>query len=383
MPAPRVTVVGSGPAGTPTAIALSRSGIPTTVYEAYTEPGGTTGSFLTLGMNGLRTLRALGCDSAVLARGFTVSSLHIWTSRGQLLGVVPDRGARDTFTALVILRSHLIGALRAEAERAGASIHTGKWLVGASPTAGGVTGRFADGSSVESDVLVGADGAASRVRRIIDATASTCEQVTGYAVDGVASIPDVSPGALHMVLAERSSLIFAASPAGQVWWSAVVPADDAAAPDGPDEDVCRTRLTELYGDGDTVAGALVAATETLGRPVPLSPPYQVPRWRDGRMVIIGDAAHPIGCGLGASLAIEDGVTLARCLRDADDVQAALAAYEALRRPRIERIIRVLDRYRGLRPGPLGRWMAEKVAPVFLRHFWDRSTSWLLGYNVDS
>ena len=58
------------------------------------------------------------------------------------------------------------------------------------------------------------------------------------------------------------------------------------------------------------------------------------------MVIIGDAAHAVipASGQGCSLAIEDAVVLAQCLRDATAVPAALARYKQLRRPRIDRVV---------------------------------------------
>jgi 2-polyprenyl-6-methoxyphenol hydroxylase-like FAD-dependent oxidoreductase len=65
----------------------------------------------------------------------------------------------------------------------------------------------------------------------------------------------------------------------------------------------------------------------------------LPHWYRGRLVLVGDSAHApsSSSGQGASLAIESGIELARCLRDIDDVEAACAEYEKLRRPRVESI----------------------------------------------
>ena len=61
------------------------------------------------------------------------------------------------------------------------------------------------------------------------------------------------------------------------------------------------------------------------------------RWRTGRVLLIGDAAHAASpaTGQGASMALEDSVVLAKSLRDAPDVDTALSHYETLRRPRTE------------------------------------------------
>ena len=65
----------------------------------------------------------------------------------------------------------------------------------------------------------------------------------------------------------------------------------------------------------------------------------VPHWHRGRMVLVGDAAHAPSnsSGQGASLAIESAVQLARCLRDLPDSRRAFAAYERLRRTRVEKV----------------------------------------------
>jgi 2-polyprenyl-6-methoxyphenol hydroxylase-like FAD-dependent oxidoreductase len=65
----------------------------------------------------------------------------------------------------------------------------------------------------------------------------------------------------------------------------------------------------------------------------------VPHWSRGRLVLLGDSVHApsSSSGQGASLAVESAIELARCLRDIDDVGAAFAAYEKLRRPRVELI----------------------------------------------
>ena len=80
---------------------------------------------------------------------------------------------------------------------------------------------------------------------------------------------------------------------------------------------------------------------------------QRPHWHRGRMVLVGDSAHAPSnsSGQGASLAIESAVQLARCLRDLPDVATAFAAYERLRRPRVETDRRPRGRESQPRQGP--------------------------------
>ena len=106
--------------------------------------------------------------------------------------------------------------------------------------------------------------------------------------------------------------------------------------------------------------------------MPLSPIHSIPhlpRWHRGRMLVVGDAAHAPSpsSGQGASLAIEDAVVLAACLRDLPDPSTALDRFEAARRPRVEQIIRWAERTNSSKAaGPVGRVVRDAVLPVILR-----------------
>jgi len=84
----RAVVTGGGVAGSASAIALARSGADVTVYEAYEDPAGPVGSYVSLAVNGLRALDALGCLPAVQAAGFPVARQRMWSGSGKLLGDV-------------------------------------------------------------------------------------------------------------------------------------------------------------------------------------------------------------------------------------------------------------------------------------------------------
>src|ERR1700677_2073511 len=89
----RITVIGGGVAGSASAIALARIGADVTVYEAYEDPAGPVGSFVSLAVNGLRTLGALGCLEPVQRAGFDVARQRMWSGSGKVLGEVA-RGRR-------------------------------------------------------------------------------------------------------------------------------------------------------------------------------------------------------------------------------------------------------------------------------------------------
>ena len=138
--------------------------------------------------------------------------------------------------------------------------------------------------------------------------------------------------------------------------------DDA----GPAAELVRTGRLELAGD----------STHDLGH---------VPTWHRGRAVLVGDAAHAPSpsSGQGASLALEDAVVLAGALRD-HEPSAAFAAYEAARRPRVERVVRAGARTSSAKiPGRLGTAVRDAGMRIAFRWFvTDRSTAWMTDHRVE-
>src|SRR5262245_40457957 len=112
----------------------------------------------------------------------------------------------------------------------------------------------------------------------------------------------------------------------------------------------------------------------------------VPRWHRDSMVIIGDAAHATSpsSGQGASLAIEDAIVLAKCIRDYEELSQAFTAYERLRRQRVERVVAYSARVSQTKtPGAIGRWFRDLLMPLALKVFASPNAhAWLYGYHID-
>jgi FAD-dependent urate hydroxylase len=112
----------------------------------------------------------------------------------------------------------------------------------------------------------------------------------------------------------------------------------------------------------------------------------VPVWHRGPMVVIGDAAHAPSptSGQGASMAAEDAVVLAKCLRDLPDIPAALTAYEGLRRRRVERIVAQGARTGSTKtPGGLARVLRDLMLPLVFRFLvTEKSMAWIYDHHID-
>ena len=331
----KAIVIGSGVAGTTAAIALRGIGAEVTVFEARKDPAGSVGSFLSLASNGLRGLAAVGVLGAVQDAGTDIARQLMWSSSGRLLGDVP-RGRRtgDDLHSVTLMRSDLVAALRARALATGAETRSGR-LVGAGRTAAGVAAHLESGEVAAADLLVGADGIWSATRRTLDAGAPEPTYAGLWSASGVAAgvAVAVEPGTFNMVFARRGAFIYVPMTDGTLWWSAQVA--DPAPPDLSTVD--QRRLSDLFAHERLPAAILRAAT-AMHAPTLHHVLADVAVWHDDRTVLIGDAAHPVGAGQGASLAIEDAVALARHLDGAPTIGVGLTAYEDARRDRIAKML---------------------------------------------
>lgn len=373
----RVIVVGGGVAGAVGALALRRIGAEVTVYEAYADPAGEVGSFLSLAANGLRGLEALGCLETVRRAGFTVPRQRLWAETGKLLGDTPrGRPADGTLMSVTLMRGRLVETLRAEAVRAGARLVTGQRLVGAVTKGSTVRAEFDSGLTAEADLLVGADGIWSATRRILDPGAPEPRYAGLYSAAGVSHGVDVEPGVFNMVFGRNGGFIYLAAPDGAVWWAAQV-----ASPRRPDlASVDLDLIRELYRRERMPAAVLAGAAE-WHRPTLMHVLPEVQVWRAGRAVLVGDSGHPIGAGQGASMAIEDAIVLARALQETG-VPAALALYEQKRRARIARMVKSAGANRDAKTaGPIARRARNLFMPPAMKLFYERGTSWLYTHDV--
>ncbi|GIJ47079.1 FAD-dependent oxidoreductase [Virgisporangium aliadipatigenens] len=373
----RAIVIGGGVAGAAAALALRRTGAEVTVYEAYEDPAGDVGSFVSLATNGLRGLDALGVLPTVQAAGHEVPRMRMWSAGGRLIADVP-RGRRsgDTLHSVTLMRGRLVAALRAAAVDAGARIVTGVRLTGLTETGSGVVAAFGDGQRDSADLLVAADGIWSTVRGLLDPAAPTAEYAGLYSVSGVSTMDGVKPGVFHLTFARNGAFIHLGVGGREVWWSAQVAAPVPPPPGTPPP------IAELYRD-EAVPSAVIAATTAVQPTVLMHVVDPVATWHSGRVVLIGDAAHPVGAGQGASMAIEDAVVLAAALRDAPSVSAALQAFSGERRPRITKLLGAAeDNRRAKKAGALKRRLQAAGMRLFVPLFYERATAWLYAYEPD-
>jgi len=303
------------------------------------------------------------------------------------LGVPLDDGT----VAVTMKRSHLALALLDEAERRGIEVRYGCRMSSATNRPGGVTVTLDDGSTRHADLLVGADGVTSQVRRLIDPDAATARYVGLTNFGGITENTTIAAALparqWHFVFGSRAFFGAHPTPDGDVVWFVNVPGPKIT----PAEKSARTAkewqcwLADLLADDAGPAAELVRsghlelwADNTHDLP-------RVASWHRDRMVIIGDAAHAPSpsSGQGAAMALEDAVVLATSLRDADTVEVGLAAYETERRGRVQRIVATGARSSSSKiPGRTGRAVRDAMMRLVFRFVvTERSSAWVTGHRV--
>ncbi|MEU2711326.1 FAD-dependent oxidoreductase [Streptomyces sp. NPDC007205] len=377
--ATRVLVIGGGIAGTAAALGLYKAGHGVTVYEAHPDTAEDSGAFLTLASNGMRALAQLDATDAVTAVGFPLTSLRLLDSQGTELTHAPlGEMADPDLRYRCLRRGELLAALQGAAARRGIRLRHGTRLTDVTDGPYGVTARFADGSTAQADLVVGADGLNSTVRRILTpgVRPTYAGQRVFYGYSRAAPGAD-GTGVITMVRGSETAFGYATSPTGQTYWFARVSTEPLPAGGAAHPSPWREELLPLLRKDATPAADIVAASEG---PVMVTNATEMPLgvlWRKGRTLLIGDAAHAASpaTGQGASMALEDAVVLAKALRDLPGPEAAFAAYERHRRPRVEHNITVsggISRgsHSPSRPSPVAARPTEPDEALIHQLTWD-------------
>jgi salicylate hydroxylase len=336
---PHALVIGAGIGGMAAALALRRAGLDVSLFE-QTVAQREVGAGIQISPNASRLLGRYGLGDAMAHVAVRPSAIVFrrWQD-GRVLGREELGDAIERQYGAPYYHFHRADLINLLAEAFGrGNIVLGRRLVDIEQDESGVTAHFGDGTSARGDLLIGADGIHSRTR----------EQLFGeekprfsgqIAYRGLAPAERVAhlglpldvtnwvgPGGhfIHYYVSAGRFLNFVAVSEEASWtreqWSDRGSISDA--------------LGKYEGWHPQIATILTAVDETFKWA--LFDRNPLPEWTRGRVALLGDACHPMlpFMAQGAAQAIEDGATLAACLKNnAFDVSAAFQAYVALRRPR--------------------------------------------------
>lgn len=332
----RAIIIGGGIGGITAGIALRQAGIDATVYERAPQLG-EVGSGLPLFANALRALQRLGLGEQIEALGEHANTLSLSTWRGDmLLDATNEKHLRSLGTvATVVHRAELLALL---VDTLGMeNVRLDAECTGFSQDESGVRAYFANGMQAQGDVLIGADGIHSTIRSQLFGIIKPV--YVGYTCwRGVAHIE--RNGLERYVWGKGHQFGIAPMSRGRAYWFA-----QKYAPEGEhDKAVGRKQeLLDLFSDWHDPVPAVIEATPDSA--ILRNDVYELPhlkRWSEGRVTLLGDAAHAMtpNLGQGGCLAIEDALVLASCLSGEHDVAAALKQYEARRIKRARNVARL-------------------------------------------
>lgn len=348
-----ILIAGAGIGGLTLGCALARAGLPFRIVDRAPDLR-PAGAGITLADNAFRALAHIGLDARVRACGAQLGVAAIQRPSGRPITAIDTREA-GLGSSVAMARTRLQQALLASL---GQEVELGRDVVSYEQDEHAVRVRFADGGAAEGTLLIGADGLHSRVRTtMLGETPLRYSGQTSWRAIARAAFVDPDRVTETWGASRRFGVVPIGG--GDVYWFAVA---DAPAGGRDGEDV-RDALARMFAGWHAPIEALIAATDPAAiLRTDIADRAPVDRWIDGRVALVGDAAHPMtpNLGMGGCQAIEDALVLADALAREGETPAALAGYQARRLARANGFVersRRLGQLAHVRPAAL-RWLRD-------------------------
>ncbi|MDB5627136.1 MAG: 6-hydroxynicotinate 3-monooxygenase [Tardiphaga sp.] len=367
---PRIAIIGAGLGGAAAGALLQNAGFAVDVFE-QAPSFSRIGAGIHMGPNIMKIFRRLGIEDALVKMS---SQPDFWFSRdgatGDYLSRIPlgDFAVKEYGAPYVTVHRGDLHALQM-AQLAPGSVHFDKRLTSIADDGSGVDLTFADGTRVKADIVVGADGINSRIREILlgpekpkysgwvaHRALISGERLARYDLDFESCVKWWSEDRHLMAY-------FTTDGRDEYYYVTGVP-HPAWDFDGGSAPSSREEMRAAFADYGPIVQALIDSTDEVSK-WPLLNRDPLPIWSRGRLVLLGDACHPMKPHMaqGAGMAIEDAAMLTRCLSRTglSDFATAFALYEANRKDRASRV------------------QAVSNANTFLRH--QEDPAWVYGYDI--
>ena len=345
----RIAIVGAGVGGLTLALALRQRGLSADLFEQAHDLA-EIGAAVALSANGTRELQRLGLLEAVAAKSTEPTELIFRHGpTGERIAAHPmrlDGAYRKRFGA------PYFGIHRADLQRVlsgalgGEGLHLAHQLVDLAERDGRVALTFANGAKAEADLVIAADGIRSTARKFVlgDDPLRYTRNSGFRGIVPAANLPSLpDPEAIQIWSGPGAHLVhYAIGPTGEhVNFLAVVEFPNEWT--NPEKGLMPTTQLEalaFYKDWHPAVAEMVNAVRHELR-WGLFATRPIRRWRRGRVVLLGDAAHGSlpHQGQGANATIEDSIVLAESIAREANLFAALDAYESIRKPRTRQIQR--------------------------------------------
>ncbi len=341
----RIAVVGAGLGGLSVAGFLQRSGFPVTVYEqapAFSR----IGAGIILSANAMKAFRRLGIEQSLVETGIKPRTYisRAWDTGETMYEIRFDAASEARYGGpyINIHRGDLHNVL--ERVVAPGTIAFNHRLVGLEENDDVVRLGFENGVQIDAEIVVGADGIRSKVResllgseppRFAGAVAQRAifrtERLRGFEIADCTKWWGADRHILPYFMTGRRDEIYVIGVIPAAQWDS----DESSVP------CSRDAMLEAFAAFHVDLRRVLEAADDVSL-WPIYDRERNDRWSGGRIVLLGDACHPVRpyMAAGGAMAVEDGVILSRCLEAFDDHQEAFRRYEATRIPRVADVQRI-------------------------------------------
>lgn len=332
----KVVIIGSGIAGMCCYIGLKEAGFDVKVYDRDAKHF--TAGFLTLWPNAVKAFRVLGVADEILAQACIKNASLIQNHKAKPIVEVPIYriGEKGGIPIHSISREALNNVLRSHVDESDFVTH--KCLESFEQVENKVHVRFEDGEQVMTDMLIGADGAGSTVRRLLQMP-NEIRYAGRFSWNGTCDNPtnQFEENRIYEVQGRGKRVGFTRLPGNRIGWYAnlnlesnfQLPQDSIAF------------LEEQFNGWPMDCDAFFARTKPEEIKVSrIQDKDPLTSWSKGHVVLTGDAAHPMtpDAGQGACQSVEDAAVLAIAAKNQHSIRDLISHYEKERIPRTTHII---------------------------------------------
>ena len=368
----KIAIVGAGLGGAAAATLLQKAGFQVDVYEqapAFSR----IGAGIHMGPNIMKIFRRMGIEQQLSEMG---SHPDFWFSRdgasGDYLSRIPlgEFARKEYGAAYITVHRGDLHALQMSTIAPGTT-HFNKCLTRLEETDTHVNLYFSDGTSTQPDIVIGADGINSKIREellgaekplysgwVAHRALIRSEELTRYNLNFENCVKWWSEDRHMMVYhttAKRDEYYYVTGVPHAAWDF-----------QGNFVDSSREEMFDAFEGYNPTVQALIESSESVTK-WPLLNRNPLPLWSRGRLVLLGDACHPMKPHMaqGAGMAIEDAAMLTRCLQETglSDYRTAFDLYEANRKNRASRVQAVSN---------ANTWLRTQEDPA-----------WVYGYDIYS
>ena len=366
----KIAIVGAGLGGAAAATLLQQAGFDVEVYEQAPEFS-RLGAGIHVGPNAMKVFRRMGLEDKLNEMG---SHPDFWFSRdgitGDYLSRIPlgDFVKKEYGASYITIHRGDMHALQIDSIKPG-TVHFGKKLETINDDGDQVHLSFADGTNVTADIVIGADGIYSKIREtLLGAEAPTYSGWVAHRAiirgDKLKQFAEEFEPCVKWWTDDSHMMVYyTTSKRDEYYFVTGVPHEPWDFKGSFVESSQEEMLGSFEGFNETVHN-LIRSTDNITK-WPLLNRNPLPIWSRGRLVMLGDACHPMKPHMaqGACMAIEDAAMLTRCLQETGltDYRTAFELYEANRKERASRV------------------QAVSNANTFLRT--QEDPAWVYGYDL--